>query len=89
MIENIASLGQDFVIVGRNADVLLREYQPFTLFVCADTEAKLCRCKERADEKERLTDKELIRKMKEIDRMRAQTRELLTGADWGARENYH
>ncbi len=89
VIEQIAALGQNFVIVGRNADVLLREYEPFNLFVCADTEAKLCRCKERADEKEMLTDKELLRKMKEIDRARAQTRALLTGTDWGARENYH
>ena len=89
VIENIASLGQDFVIVGRNADVLLREYQPFTLFVCADTEAKLSRCKARADEKEMLTDKELLRKMKEIDKTRAQTREILSGSAWGARENYH
>lgn len=89
VIEQIADLGQNFVIVGRNADVLLREYEPFNLFVCADTEAKLRRCKERAEEKEQLTDKELLRKMKEIDHARAQTRELLTGADWGSRENYH
>ena len=89
VIEHIAEMGQNFVIVGRNADVLLREYEPCNLFVCADTEAKLCRCKERANGKESLTDKELLRKMKEIDRARAQTREILTGADWGARENYH
>jgi len=89
VIESIAALGQDFVIVGRNADVLLKEYQPFNLFVCADTEAKLRRCRERADGKEMLTDKELLRKMKEIDRSRARTREILTGSDWGAPENYH
>ena len=89
VIENIAALGQDFVIVGRNADVLLQEYHPFKLFVCADTETKLLRCKERADEKENLTDRELLRKMKEIDKTRAQTREILSGSAWGARENYH
>lgn len=89
VIEQIAEWGQNFVIVGRNADVLLREYEPFNIFVCADQESKLCRCKERADDKDNLTDKELLRKMKEIDHARAQTRELLTGSDWGARENYH
>ena len=89
VIENIAAMGQDFVIVGRNADVLLREYQTFNIFVCADTETKLRRCKERADEKEMLTEKELLRKMKEIDKNRAQTREILSGSAWGARENYH
>ena len=89
VIENIAAMGQDFVIVGRNADVLLREYQPFNIFVCADMETKLRRCKERADEKEMFTEKELLRKMKEIDKNRAQTREILSGSAWGARENYH
>ena len=89
VIENIAAMGQDFVIVGRNADVLLREYQTFNIFVCADMETKLRRCKERADEKEMLTEKELLRKMKEIDKNRAQTREILSGSAWGARENYH
>ena len=89
VIENIAAMGQDFVIVGRNADVLLSEYDPFKLFVCADTETKLRRCKERADEKEMFTEKELFRKMKEIDKNRAQTREILSGAAWGAREHYH
>lgn len=89
VIENIAAMGHDFVIVGRNADVLLSEYDPFKLFVCADTEAKLKRCKERADEKEMLSDKELLRQMKEIDKARARTREILSGSDWGAREHYH
>ena len=34
VLESIAKLGQDCVIVGRNADVLLEEYQPFNVFVC-------------------------------------------------------
>ena len=89
VIEQIAALGKDCVIVGRNADVILRDYRPFKLFVCADNAAKLCRCKERAGEKENFTDKELLRKMKEIDRSRAQTREILCGSAWGDSTAYH
>jgi cytidylate kinase len=89
VIEEIASLGKDFVIVGRNADVLLEAYLPFKLFVCADTEAKLRRCRARAVEEEHLTDKELLRKMKEIDKSRAQTREILSGTAWGDPASYH
>lgn len=89
VIEEIAALGKDCIIVGRNADVILREYRPFTLFVCANQQAKLQRCKERAPEGEDLSEKELLRKMKQIDKVRAETREILTGAAWGQRESYH
>lgn len=54
---------------------------PSTFFVCADTDAKVRRCVERAPEDEKLTEKELIRKMKQIDRTRAQTREIVGGYD--------
>lgn len=89
VIEQIASLEKDFIIVGRNADVILEEYQPFNIFVCATTESKLKRCKERAPKDENLSDKELLRKMKQIDKNRSQTREILTNSKWGQRDAYH
>lgn len=89
VIEQIAALGKDCVIVGRNADVILEEYGPFNIFVCASQEAKLHRCQERAKEGENLSDKELLRRMKDIDKTRARTRELLSGTPWGKREAYH
>ena len=89
VIEKIAALGKDCIIVGRNADVVLREYEPFNIFVCADRDAKVRRCVERAPEDEKLTEKELIRKMKQIDRTRAQTREIIGGPAWGERDAYH
>lgn len=82
-------MGKDCIIVGRNADVILREYQPFNIFVCADTSAKVKRCVERAPAGENLAEKELIRKMKQIDKNRAQTREIIGGSAWGQREAYH
>ena len=89
VIEGIAALGKDCIIVGRNADIILSEYRPFNIFVCAETEAKVKRCVERAPEGENLTEKELVRKMKQIDKMRKQTREIMAGSDWGQRASYH
>ena len=40
-------------------------------------------------EGETLSEKELIRKIRQIDKNRAQTREILSGATWGQREAYH
>lgn len=89
VIEEIATLGKDCIIVGRNADVILREYNPFNIFVCATVEAKVKRCIERASEDEQLTEKDLIKKMKEIDKIRSQTRDILSGIAWGRRDTYH
>lgn len=89
VIEQIAALGKDCIIVGRNADMILGDYQPFSIFVCAQTAAKVRRCMERAADNEKLTEKELIRKMKQIDKARSQTRDLMGGLEWGRRDAYH
>ena len=89
VIESIAAAGRDFIIVGRSADVILREHNPLNIFVCATQEAKLKRCLDHAPEGESLTEKELLRQMKRIDKVRAQTRALICGADWGRPEQYH
>lgn len=89
VLEEIGALGKNCVIVGRNADMILAAYNPFSLFVCAREEAKLQRCRERAGEDENLSDKALVKKMKQIDQVRAQTREMLSGAPWGKAEAYH
>lgn len=89
VLEGIAALGQDCVIVGRNADVILREFRPFNVFVCADLAAKLERCLANAPQGENLTERELMHRMRQIDRMRAQTRAILTGSEWGRRDAYH
>ncbi|UKI20486.1 MAG: cytidylate kinase-like family protein [Oscillospiraceae bacterium] len=88
VITGIAQMGKDCVIVGRNADVILREYEPLNIFVCASAEAKPKRCRERASAGENLSEKELLRRMKRIDGVRRQTRELMTGSQWGQRDAY-
>lgn len=89
IVKELAQKGEDFVIVGRNADVVLAEYDPLNLFVYATMDSKLRRCRERAPEDERLTDKEMIRRIKQVDTGRAKYRQLLTDSKWGRKESYH
>ncbi len=86
ILQEIAKAGNDCVIVGRDADVVLQEYHPFRVFVCADMESRIARClrhEERREEEERLTEKEILRNIRRIDRNRRQTREILTGKTVG------
>lgn len=89
VVEGIAKAGRDCIIVGRNADTILEAYQPFNLFLCADMESKMNRCRRRAPEGEQLSDKELIRKINKVDKGRARTREIISGSAWGDRGAYH
>ena len=88
VLEEIAQKGQDCVIVGRNADVILQKENPLSIFVCADMEAKIRRCRERAPQDEELTDKQMTRKIQDIDKNRAKVREMITGSKWGDRSAY-
>lgn len=89
IIEQIAKTGKDCVIVGRNADVLLSEYHPFNIFVCANMDTRVQRCLEVAEGNENLSRKELERKIRSIDKNRAQTREMITERKWGDQASYH
>lgn len=88
IIERIGSFGKDCILVGRNADVYLRDKDPFSIFVCASMDAKVERCRERATSEEHLTDKELVRNIKRIDKGRASIREFVGGGEWGKPVNY-
>ena len=89
VIDAIAKNGKDFIIVGRNADVLLKEYSPLNIFVCSDLESKIKRCIEKSLIGEAPSQKEIEKHIKRIDRERASTRALLTEAKWGECSNYH
>ena len=82
IIREIAEEGNDCVIVGRDADVILHDANPFRIYVCADIESRLARCvryEEKKEPGERLTEKEILRNIRRIDRERRQIREILTG----------
>ena len=60
----------DCVFVGRCADVILDKMHPLKIFVYADMDSKLARCKANAPEGENLTDKELVKKIKDTEKKR-------------------
>lgn len=78
----------DCVIVGRCADYLLREYNPFRLFVYADLDSRVRRCMARGEGDEALSDAELRRMIRRIDRSRARFYGDCTGLTWGEKQNY-
>ena len=88
IIKELAAKG-DCIIVGRAADAILEEQKPFNLFVYADMEAKVNRCRERAPEGEALGERELIRHIKKVDAERAKYHEMFSDTRWGKKESYH
>lgn len=78
----------DCVIVGRCADYILRDRKPLRIFVYADMESKLRRCREKSHADDALTDRQLARKIRHVDRNRARYYEYYTGRRWGDRTNY-
>lgn len=86
IVKELAEQG-DCVIVGRGADVVLQS--PFKIFVYADMEARMARCRSRADPAEQLADRELERKIRQIDKARAEQHNLLSGCAWGEKRGYH
>ncbi len=87
LLKKIAEKGGDFVIIGRNADIALGEYHPLNLFVYADMESKVNRCMAR--EEGNLTAAEMAKRIKQVDKGRKKSRELMTERAWGAKETYH
>lgn len=78
----------DCVIVGRCADYILSEKRPFRIFVYADIESRMKRCREKAPEGEHLSDKELKQHILGIDKNRAKYYAFYTGQVWGDKLNY-
>ena len=87
VIETLAE--SDCVIVGRCADLILSDKRPFRLFVYADEESKLKRCRAHAEgEEQRLSDKQILKKIRAVDKGRKKLYGLFYGKEWGQRENY-
>ena len=87
IIKELALRG-DCVMVGRSSGIILEKYNPLRLFVYADMEWKVKRCRERASADEHLTDRELEKKIRQIDAGRARHQKLLTDRKWGDRAGY-
>ena len=82
------ALKSNCVIVGRCADYILKEYEPFRIFVYADMNSKIKRCREKSAEDEKFSDKELRQKISAIDKKRSKYYEFYTGHPWGDKLNF-
>ena len=88
VIKKIADT-KNSVIIGRCADSILEDYNTFNIFVYSDVSSKIKRCKKYAPENENLSDNELLKKIKQINKNRKDYYEAYTDKDWGEKENYH
>lgn len=88
VIQEMAAQG-DCVIVGRCSDYILRELHPINIFVYADIKTKIARCRSRAGSNEDLSENELKKRIRNIDKSRAKYYETYTGQQWGEKENYN
>ena len=77
----------DCVIVGRCADHILASHKPFRVYVYADMAHKIARCRARGDS-EGLSDKELEKRIRSIDKARAQYYRFYTGESHDDRMTY-
>ncbi len=87
LIKELAQKG-DCIIVGRSADAILSDMKPLKIFVYADMDYRKERCRRRAESGEQLSDRQLERKIKEVDRARAERYMLASGEKWGDKGQY-
>lgn len=88
VIKEIAQRG-NCIIVGRGASVILNDYNPMNIFVYADIESKINRCRMKAENKESLTDKEIKNKIIQIDKDRKKYNNIISNLEWGDKSNYN
>ncbi|MBE6629157.1 MAG: cytidylate kinase-like family protein [Ruminococcaceae bacterium] len=78
----------DCVIVGRCADYILRDRKPLRIFVYADMDFRMARCRERGQKDEVASERKLRRKILAVDRNRRRYYRSYTGQAWGNPANY-
>ncbi len=91
ILKNLAEKS-NCVMVGRCADYILKDYDPFRIFVHASIDSRVKRCLEREHdgehENEHYTEKQMKREILKIDRNRAHYYRFYTGKIWGEKNNY-
>lgn len=76
------------VIIGRCADYILREYNPYKIFVYSDMASKIQRCRAKGDDAADMPDSKIKRYIRRIDKGRAKYYSFYTGNTWGDKFNY-
>lgn len=87
-ILNEIATNENAVILGRAADIVLEKYKPFKIFIYASDEYKLQRTRKNEINDPNISDKELLKKIKKIDKNRASNYDLISSTLWGNKENY-
>lgn len=78
----------DCVIVGRCADHILADYKPFRIYVYADMAHKIARCRAKGEDGDGLSDRELEKRIRSVDKARAQYYRFYTGETHDDRMTY-
>lgn len=78
----------DCVIVGRCADHILKDFHPFRIFVYADMPSRIARCRAKGEDGHALSDRELEKKIRSVDKARGQYYRFYTGEDLDDRLSY-
>lgn len=78
----------DCVIVGRCGDYILKDFQPFRIFVYADLEHRIKRCMKHCTEQDNESQDVMRQKVLSVDKNRRKYYEYYTGQKWGERLNY-
>jgi len=86
IIKQIAEKG-NCIIVGRGANVILSNYATMDIFVYSNMESKITRCRNKRKD-ENISDKELEKKIKQIDKSRKEYHKIISNLEWGDKNNY-
>lgn len=86
VLKEIARKG-DCIIVGRAANAILADYNPFNIFVYANMDSKIKRCRSYGNDD--LSDKELTRRIKAIDNTRKKYYQAVAFDKWGNMNDYN
>ena len=88
LIRELAEKG-DGVFIGRCADYILQDRDPFKIFVYADLKARILRCRQKAAPTEGLSDEEIKKQILAVDKRRSKYYEQCTGQRWDIKENFN
>lgn len=77
------------VIVGRCADYILRDYNPYKIFVYASLDSRINRCIKRDEANtSKMTPKQIKKSILKIDKDRARYYDFYANQTWGDKNNY-
>lgn len=87
VIKELAARG-NCVFVGRGADSALDGLNPFKIFVYADMDSKIERCRSRENSEQSFSDREYEKRIKQIDKARKDIHDMISPYSWGDKRCY-